>query len=43
LPYPKLEKSFKLFAEKVLPVLKNDPAFEYVQERGGSAHAGASK
>ena len=43
LPYPKLEKSFKLFAEKVLPVLKNDPAFEYVPERGASAHAGASK
>jgi alkanesulfonate monooxygenase SsuD/methylene tetrahydromethanopterin reductase-like flavin-dependent oxidoreductase (luciferase family) len=43
LPYPKLEKSFKLFAEKVLPVLKNDPAFAYVPERGASAHAGASK
>ena len=27
LPYPKLERSFRLFAEKVLPVLKNDPAF----------------
>ncbi len=36
LPYPKLEKSFKLFAEKVLPVLKNDPAFEYPTERLGS-------
>jgi alkanesulfonate monooxygenase SsuD/methylene tetrahydromethanopterin reductase-like flavin-dependent oxidoreductase (luciferase family) len=42
LPYPKLEKSFKLFAEKVLPVLKSDPAFAYVPERG-SAHASASK
>jgi alkanesulfonate monooxygenase SsuD/methylene tetrahydromethanopterin reductase-like flavin-dependent oxidoreductase (luciferase family) len=28
LPYPKLERSFKLFAEKVLPVLQNDPAFK---------------
>jgi len=36
LPYPKLENSFKLFAEKLLPVLKNDPAFEYVQERIGA-------
>jgi hypothetical protein len=43
LPYPKLEKSFKLFAENVLPVLKSDPAFAYVPERTGSVHAGASK
>jgi alkanesulfonate monooxygenase SsuD/methylene tetrahydromethanopterin reductase-like flavin-dependent oxidoreductase (luciferase family) len=28
LPYAKLERSFKLFAEKVLPVLHNDPAFQ---------------
>jgi alkanesulfonate monooxygenase SsuD/methylene tetrahydromethanopterin reductase-like flavin-dependent oxidoreductase (luciferase family) len=43
LPYPKLERSYKLFAEKVLPVLKNDPAFQYPYERGASAQASASK
>ena len=43
LPYPKLEKSFKLFAEKVLPLLKNDPAFEYPKELGTTAQAPASK
>jgi len=43
LPYPKLERSYKLFAEKVLPVLKNDSAFQYPHARLGSAHAGASK
>lgn len=43
LPYPKLERSYKLFAEKVLPVLKNDPAFAYPHGRLGSSHAGASK
>jgi alkanesulfonate monooxygenase SsuD/methylene tetrahydromethanopterin reductase-like flavin-dependent oxidoreductase (luciferase family) len=43
LPYPKLERSYKLFAEKVLPVLKNDPAFQYPHDRLGSAHVGASK
>jgi alkanesulfonate monooxygenase SsuD/methylene tetrahydromethanopterin reductase-like flavin-dependent oxidoreductase (luciferase family) len=43
LPYPKLERSYKLFAEKVLPVLKNDPAFQYPSAGLGSAHAGASK
>jgi alkanesulfonate monooxygenase SsuD/methylene tetrahydromethanopterin reductase-like flavin-dependent oxidoreductase (luciferase family) len=43
LPYPKLERSFKLFSEKVLPVLKNDPAFAYPSDRLGQAHAGASK
>jgi alkanesulfonate monooxygenase SsuD/methylene tetrahydromethanopterin reductase-like flavin-dependent oxidoreductase (luciferase family) len=43
LRYPKLERSYKLFAEKVLPVLKNDPAFQYPHDRLGSAHAGASK
>jgi alkanesulfonate monooxygenase SsuD/methylene tetrahydromethanopterin reductase-like flavin-dependent oxidoreductase (luciferase family) len=37
LPYPKLERSFKLFAEKVLPVLHNDPAFQLPGERS-SAH-----
>ena len=43
LPYPKLERSFKLFAEKVLPVLQNDPAFklpkEQVRHAEVSAHA----
>jgi alkanesulfonate monooxygenase SsuD/methylene tetrahydromethanopterin reductase-like flavin-dependent oxidoreductase (luciferase family) len=43
LPYPKLERSYKLFAEKVLPVLKNDPAFQYPYERGAGAQASASK
>jgi alkanesulfonate monooxygenase SsuD/methylene tetrahydromethanopterin reductase-like flavin-dependent oxidoreductase (luciferase family) len=43
LPYPKLEKSYKLFAEKVLPVLKNDPAFQYPHDRIGGSHLGASK
>ncbi len=43
LPYPKLEKSFKLFTEKVLPVLKNDLAFEYPKELGSSARTSASK
>jgi hypothetical protein len=44
LPYPKLERSFKLFAEKVLPVLQNDPAFKLPKEQAryaaeASAHA----
>ncbi|HLW71324.1 MAG TPA: LLM class flavin-dependent oxidoreductase [Candidatus Binataceae bacterium] len=43
LPYPKLEKSFKLFAEKVLPVLKNDPAFQYPEPRGAGAAMHVSK
>src|SRR5437667_185109 len=33
LPYPKLERSFKLFAEKILPVLQNDPAFKLPKEQ----------
>ncbi|MGE0683869.1 MAG: LLM class flavin-dependent oxidoreductase [Candidatus Binatia bacterium] len=33
LPYPKLERSVKLFAEKVLPVLQNDPAFKLPTEQ----------
>jgi alkanesulfonate monooxygenase SsuD/methylene tetrahydromethanopterin reductase-like flavin-dependent oxidoreductase (luciferase family) len=33
LPYPKLERSVKLFAEKVLPVLQNDPAFKLPKEQ----------
>jgi alkanesulfonate monooxygenase SsuD/methylene tetrahydromethanopterin reductase-like flavin-dependent oxidoreductase (luciferase family) len=43
LPYPKLERSFRLFAEKVLPVLKNDSAFQYPHKMTGQAHAGAGK
>lgn len=43
LPYPKLERSFKLFSEKVLPVLKNDPAFAYPGDKLSQSHAGASK
>jgi alkanesulfonate monooxygenase SsuD/methylene tetrahydromethanopterin reductase-like flavin-dependent oxidoreductase (luciferase family) len=43
LPYPKLETSYKLFAEKVLPVLKSDPAFQYPYERGTRAEMGANK
>ncbi|MGE0827657.1 MAG: LLM class flavin-dependent oxidoreductase [Candidatus Binatia bacterium] len=46
LPYPKLERSFKLFAEKVLPVLQTDPAFKLPKDHIGykytaeaSAHA----
>jgi len=33
LPYPKLERSVKLFAEKILPVLQNDPAFKLPKEQ----------
>jgi len=43
LPYTKLDKSFKLFAEKVLPVLKNDPAFEYPKELASTSQMSASK
>jgi len=43
LPYPKLERSFRLFAEKVLPVLKNDPAFQYPHKTTDQTHAGAGK
>jgi alkanesulfonate monooxygenase SsuD/methylene tetrahydromethanopterin reductase-like flavin-dependent oxidoreductase (luciferase family) len=44
LPYPKLERSFTLFAEKVLPILQNDPAFKLPKEQmrymaEASAHA----
>jgi len=43
LPYPKLERSVKLFAEKILPVLQNDPSFKLPQEQSQrlemSAHA----
>ena len=41
LPYPKLERSFKLFAEKVLPVLQNDPAFKLPKEQTHYAEVGA--
>lgn len=41
LPYPKLERSFKLFAEKVLPVLQNDPAFKLPKEQAHYAAAEA--
>jgi len=37
LPYPKLERSFKLFAEKVLPVLQKDPAFQLPKEQADYA------
>ncbi|MGH7916391.1 MAG: LLM class flavin-dependent oxidoreductase, partial [Candidatus Binataceae bacterium] len=43
LPYAKLERSFKLFADKVLPVLKNDPAFAYPHDQIDEARTGASK
>jgi alkanesulfonate monooxygenase SsuD/methylene tetrahydromethanopterin reductase-like flavin-dependent oxidoreductase (luciferase family) len=33
LPYPKLERSFKLFAEHILPVLQQDPAFQLPAEQ----------
>jgi hypothetical protein len=39
LPYPKLERSVKLFAEKVLPVLQNDPAFKLPKEQAYSTAA----
>ena len=43
LAYPKLERSFKLFAEKVLPVLKSDPAFQYPHEKGAETSMSAHK
>jgi alkanesulfonate monooxygenase SsuD/methylene tetrahydromethanopterin reductase-like flavin-dependent oxidoreductase (luciferase family) len=43
LPYPKLERSFKLFAEKVLPVLHNDPAFKLPAEHAAAAEMTATK
>jgi len=42
LPYPKLERSFKLFAEKILPVLHNDPAFRLPQEQLHGVEVGAN-
>jgi alkanesulfonate monooxygenase SsuD/methylene tetrahydromethanopterin reductase-like flavin-dependent oxidoreductase (luciferase family) len=41
LPYPDLERSFKLFSEKVLPVLRNDPAFKLPGEKGQYAQSEA--
>jgi alkanesulfonate monooxygenase SsuD/methylene tetrahydromethanopterin reductase-like flavin-dependent oxidoreductase (luciferase family) len=41
LPYPKLERSFKLFAEKIMPVLHNDPAFKLPGEQHRNAEASA--
>jgi len=41
LPYPKLERSVKLFAEKILPVLQNDPAFKLPKEQIHYAELGA--
>lgn len=41
LPYAKLERSFKLFAEKVLPVLQKDPAFQLPQEQTRYAEVSA--
>jgi alkanesulfonate monooxygenase SsuD/methylene tetrahydromethanopterin reductase-like flavin-dependent oxidoreductase (luciferase family) len=41
LPYPKLERSVKLFAEKVMPVLQNDPAFKLPKEQAFSVGAEA--
>lgn len=32
LPFAKMERSFKLFAEKVMPVLRHDPAFQVADE-----------
>jgi alkanesulfonate monooxygenase SsuD/methylene tetrahydromethanopterin reductase-like flavin-dependent oxidoreductase (luciferase family) len=43
LPYPKLERSFKLFAEKVLPVLHNDPAFKLPAAQTDEAGMSANK
>jgi alkanesulfonate monooxygenase SsuD/methylene tetrahydromethanopterin reductase-like flavin-dependent oxidoreductase (luciferase family) len=41
LPYPKLERSVKLFAEKILPVLQNDPSFKLPKEQAQYAEAEA--
>lgn len=41
LPYPDLERSFKLFAEKVLPVLRDDPAFKLPGRKGEYAQTEA--
>jgi alkanesulfonate monooxygenase SsuD/methylene tetrahydromethanopterin reductase-like flavin-dependent oxidoreductase (luciferase family) len=39
LPFPKMERSFKLFAEKVMPVLQHDPAFQVPAEMEEHAEA----
>ena len=41
LPAPKLNRSFQLFAEKVLPVLQTDPAFHLPREQAELAAASA--
>ncbi|MGH7932039.1 MAG: LLM class flavin-dependent oxidoreductase [Candidatus Binataceae bacterium] len=41
IPFPKMEQSFKLFAEKVLPVLQHDPAFQ-VKGETETDYAGAT-
>lgn len=43
LPYPKLECSFKLFAEKVMPVVHNDPAFMLLGDQRRDADANVNK
>ena len=43
LPYAKLERSFQLFAEKVLPVLQKDPAFQLPKEQSRYAEMGAQQ
>ena len=43
LPSPQLERSFKLFAEKVLPVLQNDPAFQLPKEQTRYAEMSAQQ
>jgi alkanesulfonate monooxygenase SsuD/methylene tetrahydromethanopterin reductase-like flavin-dependent oxidoreductase (luciferase family) len=43
LPYPKLERSFKLFAEKILPVLHNDPAFKLPGAQAQAAEIAAGR
>ncbi len=43
LPYLKLESSFKLFAEKVMPVLQKDPAFQLFKSGTFTVEGGARK
>ncbi len=41
LPAPKLNRSFQLFAEKILPVLQTDPAFQLPREQAELVAASA--
>ncbi|MCS6926909.1 MAG: LLM class flavin-dependent oxidoreductase [Candidatus Binatia bacterium] len=41
LPYPKLERSFRLFAEHILPVLQRDAAFQLPREQARYAEVSA--